>query len=571
MSPRLTPQGRLSRSLRRAFFFAVLLLCVGVPLFAAPPTLTSLYPAGGQRGQKITVTCAGAFTWPVSVYAPGVDVAVLPDSGKLDISIPADLPADRVWIRLYSPEGASVSLPFLIGSRPEILEQEPNNTRREAQSVPSGGALVNGVLQAAGDVDGFAVDLLAGETLVAALDANTRLGSPMDGMMQIVTPSGTTLAENNDQIGLDPRIAYTARNGGKHIVRIFAFPSDPNSTIAYAGAANYIYRLTLTTGPFVTHAAPMSLPASEPGTVELFGWNVPPNTVLSVQPFGGARLANSQEFEILNDVRTTAADRLGFAFSPDFPGSVRVRLTPYPILRGIVTPDPTNPPVLALPTSLTGCLRQPHQTDTFLIPLHKGQRIIIPVETRSIDSLLDAPIIRLYDPAGGLALDINQPSPAQVYLVSHAAAADGNYRLTIHDRLGLGGDRMFYRLTARLDEPDFELTAVADTLTIPHDKPAELVINILRRASPAQSVGPITIEAQDLPPGVTAPAVTSEPSGPTAEKVTLSFTGGGTPFSGRIRIVGKAAQPAEILRTVRTPASFGASFETLWLTTLPKP
>ncbi len=430
---------------------------------------------------------------------------------------------------------------------------------------------MNGILQAGGDVDGFAVDLLAGETLVAALDANTRLGSPMDAMMQIVTPQGTVLAENNDQIGLDPRIAYTARTGGKHIVRVFAFPSDPNSTISYSGAASYIYRLTLTTGPFVTHAAPMTLPIQDPGTVEIFGWNITPNTILPVQPYGGPRLADFPEFEIQSELRTLSSDRIGFAFTPDFPGSMRVRLTSSPLLRGIVTPDPANPPMLTLPTSLTGCLRLPHQTDTYLIPLKKGERILVPIETRSIDSLLDAPIIRLYDPAGGLAQDVNVPSPAQVYHVSHAAAAEGNYRLTIHDRLGLGGERMFYRLTARLDEPDFELTAAADQIVIPHDKPAELVVNVVRRTNPGGSVGPITIEAVDLPTGVSAPVVTSEPTGTTSEKVTLAFTSTGVPFSGRFRIVGKTTLSVETERSARTPAQFGATFESLWVTILAKP
>lgn len=540
-------------------------------LQAAAPTLTSLYPAGGQRGQKVTVTCTGAFSWPVNVFAPGVDVAVLPDSGKLDITIPADLPADRIWIRLHSAEGASELRPFLIGSRPEVVETEPNNARREAQAIPSGGVVMNGILQAGGDVDGFAVDLLAGETLVAALDANTRLGSPMDAMMQIVTPQGTVLAENNDQIGLDPRIAYTARTGGKHIVRVFAFPSDPNSTISYSGAASYIYRLTLTTGSFVSHAAPMTLPIQDPGTVEIFGWNIPPNTILPVQPYGGPRLADFPEFEIQSELRTLSSDRIGFAFTPDFPSPMRVRLTSSPILRGIVTPDPANPPMLTLPTSLTGCLRLPHQTDTYLIPLKKGERILVPIETRSIDSLLDAPIIRLYDPAGGLAQDVNVPSPAQVYHVSHAAAAEGNYRLTIHDRLGLGGERMFYRLSARLDEPDFELTAAADQIVIPHDKPAELVVNVVRRTNPGGSVGPITIEAVDLPAGVSVPAVTSEPTGATSEKVTLAFTSTGVPFSGRFRIVGKTTLSVETERFARTPAQFGATFESFWVTVLAKP
>lgn len=538
--------------------------------FAAAPTLTSLNPVGGERGTKVTVTCTGSFTWPVNVFAPGVEVTVGKDSGKLEVSIPADLPADRIWIRLHNSEGASNLLPFLIGNRPEVAEVEPNNSPKESQVI-SQGVLVNGALQTGGDVDGYAVDLLAGETLVAALDANTRLGSPMDSMMQIVTPTGVVLAENNDAIGLDPRIAYTARQGGRHIVRIFAFPSDPNSTIAYAGAATYVYRLTLTTGPYVTHGAPMSIPVKEPGTVEVFGWNVPPNTILPVQPYGGPQLADAPEFEVQGEVRTTSEDRFGLAMLPDFPDGLRVRLTPYPVVRGLILAEQTDPPILTLPTAVTGTLRLPHQTEYFRIQLQKNQRLLLTVETRSIDSILDAPIVRLYDSAEKMVAEINKPAPAQVYDLAYVATEDGTFKLSIHDRLGEGGEQNFYRLTVRLDEPDFELTGAADAIVLAHDKPTEFVVNVVRRASPSAAVGPITIEAVDLPPGVTAPAVVSEPTGDSAAKVKLTFTNEGIPFSGRIRIVGKTTQPSEFSRSARTPATFGVCFDRFWMTVLEKP
>ena len=181
------------------------------------------------------MTCAGKFEWPVKVFAPGIDVTAGSESGKLEISIPADLPADRVWVRLYNAEGASAAVPFLIGQLPEINEQEPNNTTRNAQALADPNVAINGGLTAA-DVDGFAVRLEAGQTLVAALDANTRLGSPMDAIVQVVSPDGIVLAENHDDLGLDPRLAFTATHAGTVIVRLFAFPAAPDTTIAFRGA-----------------------------------------------------------------------------------------------------------------------------------------------------------------------------------------------------------------------------------------------------------------------------------------------------------------------------------------------
>ncbi|MEZ5948980.1 MAG: hypothetical protein R3C12_07165 [Planctomycetaceae bacterium] len=72
---------------------------------AAAPTLTYLFPGGGQRGSTVAVTCTGKFDWPIRIDAPGVVVEPGEKSGQLTITIPSDLAADRVWIRLYNAEG----------------------------------------------------------------------------------------------------------------------------------------------------------------------------------------------------------------------------------------------------------------------------------------------------------------------------------------------------------------------------------------------------------------------------------------------------------------------------------
>src|SRR5262245_13915848 len=94
----------------------LLVLAVLLPAthaFSAPPALSHLFPAGGQRGTKVVVTCSGQFAWPIKVFASGVEAACTNDSGKLEITIPQDLAADRIWLRLYNAEGASATAPFL--------------------------------------------------------------------------------------------------------------------------------------------------------------------------------------------------------------------------------------------------------------------------------------------------------------------------------------------------------------------------------------------------------------------------------------------------------------------------
>jgi hypothetical protein len=550
--------------------FACSALAIPAQAFAAPPTLSHLFPAGGQRGAKSIVTCTGKFDWPVKIFAPGIDVTATAESGKLEISIPADLPADRVWVRFFNSEGASAAVPFLIGQLPEIAEQEPNNTNRNAQALADPNVTINGAL-AAVDVDSFAVRLEAGQTLVAALDANTRLGAPMDAIVQVVSPDGIVLAENHDDLGLDPRLAYTAASAGPLIVRLFAFSAAPDTTIAFRGGNDYVYRLTLTTGPFVTHTVPLAAPLANPGTIEVSGWNVAPGTKIPVVTFGGARLADQQEFEVLDEMHRSPDARLGFVFAPGLAGSARIRLSPHAVAPAVAPSpsDPNNPDVLPLSSSVTGWLKAPRQSDTYRVPLQKGQQAVISVESNSLDLPLD-PVLQLADPMGTVVAEVDDTGASRDAVLTHTAVRDGDYRVTIRDRYGLGGARCLYLLTARLDEPDFELSLAADALVVPADKPAELTVKVLRRKAASGTAGPITIQVQELPAGVTVPAIVSEPTGPTAGEVKLTFSAGGPPFSGPIKIVGKASQPVERQRTARTPAKLGVSHDTLWLTVVEK-
>ena len=536
---------------------------------AAPPTLTHVFPAGGQRGAKVVVTCSGAFTWPTKVWAPGVDAVPTADSGKIEISIPNDLMADRIWIRLYNDEGASTCQPFLIGLLNEIEEVEPNDKPRAAQAVSDPNVTVNGVLKD-GEVDCFAVQLAVGQTLVSALDANTRLGSPMDSIMQIVSIDGIVLAENHDDLNLDPRLAFKATKAGTYIIRIFAFPSTPNTTIRFNGGAGHIYRLTLTTGPYVTHAIPLTAPLANPGEVSAAGWNIPPETKLNIVPFGGTRLADQQEFEVLDDLRRSPDGRIGYAFSVGFPSAARVRLTPFSVILGVKPADAKEPLLVPLSSTVTGCLQSRRQTDEFRVPLTKGQQVVISVESRSLDVTLD-PVMKLSDPTGTAIAEVDDSGPSRDSAITHTAAHDGEYRLAISDRFRQGGDRCWYLLTVRSDQPDFELSAATDSVTVPADKPGELTVKVQRRGTPVEAVGPITIQTVGLPDGISAPPVVSEPTGPTATEIKLTFTSSGTAFSGPIRIVGKASQPNEIERSARTPAKLGIAFETIWMTVLEKP
>lgn len=538
---------------------------------AEPPKLSYMFPAGGQRGTTVSATLTGDFPWPVEIWAPGVQVTAGEEKGKIDVTIPAELQTDRIWLRVYNADGASSLVPFLIGGLPEVVETEPNNGPDKTQPLMQTEVIVNGVLQSGGDVDAYSLELAAGQTVVVSVDAHEALESPVDTVVQVASPNGTVLAENHDDVGFDSRLAYTAETSGPHVVRIFGFSSTPNTSISYQGQASYIYRLTITTGPFITHTIPSSVLLDDPGDVEVFGWNVSPGTRLPVVPLGGDSLAEFQEFYTLDDLRGLADYRIYLAFAPTTAGSNRVRLAAIPSLPTLATGTVENPQTIAVPQSVTGLVADRTQQDVFRLPLQAGQPIVAVAESNNIDSLLDSPLMNLVDPAGKTVAEVGVGKPARASVITHTPAQDGDYLLTISSRFRQGGERCYYRLTIRPEVSDFELNATSDSIVVAHDKPAELEIKITRRGGPEGAVGPIKIEALGLPEGVTAEPVVSEASGDSAGTVKLKFTTTGSAFSGPIRIVGSTEQPKPIQGHVRTPPKLDVTFETFWLTAVAKP
>ncbi len=531
---------------------------------AAPPTLTHLYPAGGQRGVKFTTTCKGEFEWPVAIWAPGLDARPLTEAGQIELTVPSDLAADRVWIRLYNSEGASTLQPLLIGSLPEMLEQEPNNRAREAQKLASSRMTINGILQEGGDVDSYAVSLSSGETLVAALDANTRLGSPMDAILQIVRPDGFVVAENHDDLGLDPLLTYTATTDGTYIVRVFAFPSEPDTTIAFRGAPSYVYRLTVTTGPFVRHADPLAVSSSaSPAEVTLRGWNLSPSFRLPVKPWGTDRLAGFGEWEATTEA-SPPNSQWGIAFDDSVAGAARVRISETTTVERAGAAHGTIQ-VLPPSASTTGWLDGSRQVDEYKVPLQQGQPFVASIEGPAW-YLPTMPKVQLLDPAGQLVAEVAESAAPQDAVIRHTPAQSGDFLLRVSDRFRQSGDRYFYHVTTRIEATDFDLSVATDSLTIAPDRPGTLDVTIKRRAGSAGTVGAIRIEVVGLPPEITATSAVSEASGATAEKVTLTLQTNGKPYSGPIRIRGVADDPVPRLRWARTPARLGASFESIWLT-----
>jgi hypothetical protein len=454
------------------------------------------------------------------------------DKGKFQITIAKDANPGFCWLRWYDDTGASTLRPFVIGTLPEVAEVEPNDEPAKAQPI-DGATVVNGKLAKAGDVDCFAVKLKQGQTLVADLVAHEILRSPMDAVLQIVGPGGNVLEQNNDCCGLDPRIAFTAPRDGTYVVRLFAFPSQPDSSIRFFGSDACIYRLTLTTTEFVDFVTPLAIERLKPATVTPHGWN------LGWPEKGDAALfRGGKELRPLSQARVRREPHACYDFTAKKPDSP-----------------------LAVPFSATGLIAKPGVVDLIPFAGTKGRAVVIRVESPSLNLAL-TPVVRVLD-KDGKQLARAEPAALNADLeTTFTPPADAHYQIEVHDLHHEGGPRHAYRLRVIPVTPDFELTVATDRFTTSPDKPLDIPVTINRKNG---FNGEIELTIDGVSADVTATQL--PPADKNAKTLTLRLTAKKGGISGPIRIVGKAKSDAAIRHEATAAvAGFDTTSAELWVT-----
>lgn len=211
----------------------------------------SWVPNGGQQGTEFLATVSGhADRWPVFFWTshPGIEWLAMDTKGTVRVRIAPDVPLGTHYVRGFHEGAASPLRAFVVDELPEVVEVEPNDDVR-AVSVPSSESFVfQGVLQKSGDVDHFAVQGVKGDRWRFRVDANRELRSPMDGCLELLDAGGNVVASNLDRFGLDPALEWTCPKDGRYVLRIFAFPAVPDSTIGYGGGEGFRYRVRCVRG-----------------------------------------------------------------------------------------------------------------------------------------------------------------------------------------------------------------------------------------------------------------------------------------------------------------------------------
>ena len=564
---------------------ALVLFCTESRAQLPSTRLSAVFPPGAQVGTTVDVTLTSGleleeiskllFNHPGLVATPktqdvgGKPVAI---ANQFAVSVAADVPPGNYEIRTVGFYGISNPRTFVVGVKKELNETEPNNAREQAVRVEVN-QTVNARINGATDVDWYKFAGKAGQRVL--IDCVARgIDSKLDAALEIYNTAGKRLDfARKNLVSQDALIDVTLPADADYLVKVYDF--------TYAGGEDYVYRLTISTGPYIDFVMPAAgLPGSN-SQYTLFGRNLPGG-----QPAGIVSHGHPLEKLVVNIPLPAASDLLDPKLTLE-PFSAGIDAVPYAINSStgpsnvvmiqfsgtapVVETEPNDKgpqaQKIVVPGEIDGQFQARNDIDCFQFDAKAKESYWIEVVAHRAGAALDPVVVidqvktndkgeetltRISalddDPTNPLANLFDTLSDDNV--VKFVAPADGTFRITLRERYGNSKhDLGVYRLIVRKETPDFRVVAVATALTPPGQRQATPCGITLRRGDnfPVQVVvfrrdgyaGPVTVTAEGLPPGVTCRDISVGVAPPSGVLV-FSSSEDAPAWAGTIRLVSKA-------------------------------
>jgi hypothetical protein len=493
------------------------------PVRAQAPTISSVSPLGLHPGQTQDIVVrganlAGATHFWTSFPSQAVLTPQKANNGKnpgevsFRVTVPPGTSPGIYGVRVATSQGISPLRILLADDLPAVAQHSGNTSPAAAQLVSVPAAIDGTAEPLVSHFYRFHVE--AGQRLSLEIFAR-RIGSALDPTLRLFNASGREIAYSDDLPGLseDAAINYKFAKAGDYVVAV-----EDN---LYQGGGNYPYHLRIGDFPGAVVALPLGAARGsevtfrfadktgaeiEPVHVKipadplLFAMNVPARFV------GGA--TRSFATVLLSDRRE---------FSNNF-----------------ITDHSPRATRVEFGVNLSGRLQKPGDVDHFIFPAKASQSVRCTAFARRLGSPADV-VLRLTK-ANGSQVSYAEGAAANEASFSTSFPADGDYVLEVSDLNHRGGPRYAYQIEVTPSDAGFSLAASADSLNIPAGGTAIVTVTALR----ARYIGPIAIQAADLPAGVTSiPTVIS----PGHDSAVLSLRSTAGVAAGRvhpIRIVGSA-------------------------------
>jgi hypothetical protein len=468
------------------------------------PMITHATPVAVQRGQTAEVVVAGQMSFR------GVYKALFEGAGLAALDLPAAPPPDlrappvrQVTLklkvaadavpgvrdfRLISTLGASSIGQLLVVDHPVVQEKGDNNTPQRANTIKLP-AVVSGRIEAVEDVDYFRFHAEAGQRITFEVhcariqDRIHDLQKHADPLLTLLDSAGGELAQSDDFYFADPLLSCTVRRTGDYLIQV--------RDSKYDGDPRWVYALTATAGPAVSHVFPM---AGNPGQT------------VTVEPVGSARL-------LAEKVAITVPATEGIhALALDAKGQ-KTNVTAFIAspLPQAMEQEPNDEPAkatrMAIPSGVSGRIGQPRDLDHFVFKGTKGKAIRFEVKARRFGTLLQSGLDSVLDVLGptGRAIATNDDAAGKDAALVFTPPADGDYVLRLRD---LNSQGAVYDLEAEEARPDFSLRCDPDKAMIGPGTSTAWFVHVARLHGFA---GPVKVEVKGLPQGVRASALTIPP------------------------------------------------------------
>jgi len=238
------------------------------------PELTTQSLRGLQRGVSSRIKLGGknlANVAEVKTSDAKLSAKIMEGSAKaeeieIELTQTADLARGKVEFWLASPGGESGKRVLYVDDLPQHVETEPNDLLAAATPVPLPSD-VWGVLGVKGEVDNFAFEAKAGQTVVADVLA-IGMGTKINPMVALFDAQGTAIAgQSAFDFGADPLIAFRIPTDGLYRLQI--------NDLTRSGGPDQNYRLSISTAPYAITAYPWTTAAGKEAEVEISGFNLP--------------------------------------------------------------------------------------------------------------------------------------------------------------------------------------------------------------------------------------------------------------------------------------------------------
>ena len=555
----------------QAGWVSLFLLAV-MGLRAAVPVLDHVFPAALQIGSTQSVTLVGKFDpWPtrLDLDIPGVTWEATTNTGVITVRVSPKAPVGPQVIRAFSPEGVSAPRFLILSSHPQRAEVEPNDETRTAQVLSDLPAEVNGRLEKNGDVDSYSVELQAGQTLVARLEAYT-LQSPLDPVLRLLDAQGVQVAWNHDEVrSLDPLLAWRAPKAGTYVLQVFGFAYPADSDLRFSGSAKSVYRLHVSTDPVARHGWPLGVSRSVETRVRWGDWGVPEMSSEST----------------LVPSSAIASETVGHSLQ--IPGHQLPLEMPVGAGKEWVEVEPNDTAATAqaleIPSAVSGDLDRAGDEDRYRVSAKKGEALRLEVQAAGLGFPLDA-WLKIED-ATGKELVRNDDSGGADPVLDWTPPESAEYRVVVGNLLQRGGRDQRYRLSVQRPQPVWSASVPEAFLSLEPGKTNEWKVAISRRFGAETR---LTVSVRGLPPGVRVDPVEVPEKALEATLRWITATNAGS-FSGPFQVEVMAPKSVQGLAGVQqaqfslvsagenngVPQGFRRlvveSVSRLWMTVLPMP